>query len=552
MSNLLDKASILLSPTAYNNGSMLSVKPENGDGDFTFVRGSAATRVNAQGLVENVQIISSELVSNGDFSNGSTGWTLGSQWSIVNETAVLVGDGSFSSLEYPIAFESGKTYRVEFDVIAISGNGKFQIQQGALTEFSTAGSYSYDVTVTNTPNSNIQFARKNGSVNMTLDNISVKEVTEDTNLPRINYEGFSYDGNGDIIPDSGCGSWLLEPQSTNLVPYSQDFSNSSWSKTNSTIVSNSTTSPSGDLNADKVVETSSLSYTRVRQNFSFISGNSYSFSVFYKANGRNFIQIEFNTSAFPTSSQGVFDVGNGTVNIVGAGLDSASIKDFGNGWYRCTATTTSDVTTNALVAMYVSETASISYQGDGVSGGFIWGAQLEEQTNSTSYIPTSAATNTRNQDIATNSGNATLINSTEGVLYAEIAALADGVNGRYISIGDGSLSNYVYIRITGILNEVKMGVIKGGSTQASKSFTVPNLKQSNKLAVSYQQDLFRFYVNGTLIFTDTNGDIFPIGTLNALTFNLANTNNYFNGKNKCLAVYKEALTSAELQSLTTI
>ena len=62
MSNLLDKASILLTPTAYNNGSMLSLKPTDGDGDFTFVRGSAATRVNAQGLVENVQIISSELI----------------------------------------------------------------------------------------------------------------------------------------------------------------------------------------------------------------------------------------------------------------------------------------------------------------------------------------------------------------------------------------------------------------------------------------------------------------------------------------------------------
>ena len=59
MSNLLNKASILLTPTAYDNGSMNAIKPTDGDGDFTFVRGSAATRVNAQGLVENVQIISS-------------------------------------------------------------------------------------------------------------------------------------------------------------------------------------------------------------------------------------------------------------------------------------------------------------------------------------------------------------------------------------------------------------------------------------------------------------------------------------------------------------
>ena len=68
MANLLDKASILLTPTAYNNGSMLSIKPTDGDGDFTFSRNSAATRVNAQGLVENVQILSGDLVQNGSFS----------------------------------------------------------------------------------------------------------------------------------------------------------------------------------------------------------------------------------------------------------------------------------------------------------------------------------------------------------------------------------------------------------------------------------------------------------------------------------------------------
>ena len=68
MSNLLKDASILLTPTGYDNGSMNAIKPENGDGDFTFSRNSAATRVNAQGLVQNVQILSSNLVSNGGFS----------------------------------------------------------------------------------------------------------------------------------------------------------------------------------------------------------------------------------------------------------------------------------------------------------------------------------------------------------------------------------------------------------------------------------------------------------------------------------------------------
>ena len=92
MSNLLKDASILLTPEGYDNGSMNAIKPGDGDGDFTFVRGSAATRVNAQGLVEDVQVISSNLVTNGDFSQeGSELVTNGdfatdSDWSKLNAT----------------------------------------------------------------------------------------------------------------------------------------------------------------------------------------------------------------------------------------------------------------------------------------------------------------------------------------------------------------------------------------------------------------------------------------------------------------------------------
>ena len=69
MANLLDRSSLVLTPTAYNNGEALCIKPDDGSGDFDFsAESSAATRVNAQGLVENVQILSSNLVQNGDFS----------------------------------------------------------------------------------------------------------------------------------------------------------------------------------------------------------------------------------------------------------------------------------------------------------------------------------------------------------------------------------------------------------------------------------------------------------------------------------------------------
>ena len=56
--------------------------------------------------------------------------------------------------------------------------------------------------------------------------------------------------------------------------------------------------------------------------------------------------------------------------------------------------------------------------------------------NPSTYIPTNGSIATRLADVANNSGNSTLINSTEGVLYAEIAALADDLTFRYISISD--------------------------------------------------------------------------------------------------------------------
>ena len=95
MSNLLDKASIILTPTAYNNGEALCVKPSDGSGDFDFSRNSAATRVNAQGLVENVQILSSNLVQNGSFSE--EGVQEVSNGSFSQEGAELVTNGDFSN-----------------------------------------------------------------------------------------------------------------------------------------------------------------------------------------------------------------------------------------------------------------------------------------------------------------------------------------------------------------------------------------------------------------------------------------------------------------------
>ena len=183
-------------------------------------------------------------------------------------------------------------------------------------------------------------------------------------------------------------------------------------------------------------------------------------------------------------------------------------------------------------------------------GLYIWGAQAEVGAYPTSYIPTNGAASTRLQDIANNSGNSDLINSTEGVLYAEIAALANDGTYRIFSLSDGTTNERVYIQYTSASNTVSAVVKKGGVTQANKGYVLSDETDFAKVAFKFKQNDFALWVNGIEVGTDTSGNT-PTG-LSELAFDDADGGNKFYGKTKALAVFKEALTDTELQALTKI
>jgi len=323
--NLLDKASILLTPTAYNVGSMLSIKPTNGDGDFTFSRNGDASRVNSSGNI----------------------------------------------------------------------------------------------------------------------------VIEGANLPRINYE-------------NGCGSWLLEPQSTNIYLNSETLS----TQDNTTLASTYTVS-------------------------------------FY---------------------------GTGTITFSGTytgSLVGTSLTDRVSSTFTATAgTLTSTVT------------------------GTVTKGQLEQQSFSTSYIPTLGASSTRLQDIATNSGNSTFINSTEGTLYVEIARNSNEGSTGGIQINDGSLDNSIRLffnQANTISVITRVGAV-ANVVKAARAIT--SSTAMNKFALVYKLNDYKLYYNGNLLWSETMASVYPVGTLNNLDF--LNHLTPFEGEVKAVAVYKEALTDAELTALTTI
>jgi len=498
--DLLEKASIILTPTAYNNGEALCVKPSDGSGDFDFSRNSAATRVNAQGLVENVQILSSNLVVNGDFATDSD-WSMQASWSIANGKASYSGAGNGHYIKQNASLTIGSQYIAKLDILDNSGNFRISVDGGTASYNNyTTGNGTYSFTfVASSSEFFVRASMGFSSDTLSIDNISVIEITTDTNLPRINYEG-------------GCGSWLFEPQTTQLLTYSEDFSQSVWLKIGNTTIESGYLAPDGTNSAYKVSGTNgsmfdvaSMSTTTTRSIYAkTVSGTGQAHLLSYSDNTNNLFTI--------TEDWQRFEVNSAIVN----GAENFYAIDFRSG------TTLTEI--------------------------ILWGANAtNDQDYATSYIPTSGSTVTRNQDVCTGGGSAALISSTEGTLYAEIAALDKDFTNRYITISDGTTNNRVVLRFN-LSNQVS-GFVTSGTAQAVFSHSI-NILDTNKVAIKYKENDFALWVNGVEVGTDLSGNT-PIG-LDRLGFRNAANDNPFFGKTKAVAVWKEALSDTELAELTTI
>jgi hypothetical protein len=138
--------------------------------------------------------------------------------------------------------------------------------------------------------------------------------------------------------------------------------------------------------------------------------------------------------------------------------------------------------------------------------------------------------------LCTNGGDVSLINSTEGTLYAEISALADDLTLRSISLSDGTTNNVATIRYRTNSNRIQVIVFSGGVLQFSNSFDVTNILDFNKVAISYNQSNFNYWVNGVKRANSTSGNT-PIG-MNKLSFDAGGGSSPFLGKTKARAVWK--------------
>ena len=345
------------------------------------------------------------------------------------------------------------------------------------------------------------------------------------NIPRIDYT------------DSADGVLLLEPSSTNLVTYSEAFDNAYWTKSGVSVTSGFI-SPDGTSNAFKLVEDTSNAKHRV---FTNAIGTSRAFSFFAKADGRTWVSVLSNNG-----NSSFFDIGNGVVGTV-AGGSIGKIEPIGNnGWYRCTLYN-SHGTFGAYVGLAKSDNLE-TYIGDGTSGALIYGAQLEALSYATSYIPTSGSSVTRAAETCNNSGNSEVFNDSEGVLFADIAALANDGTNRVLSLSNGSYSNSIRIQYYTVSNQLEFRVVSSNSAVVLQRVTINNVTLFNKILVKYKLNDFAMWVNGFELITDTNGAT-PVG-LDEIRYDDGDGNVPFYGKTKELGYYNTALTDAELETLT--
>jgi len=546
-----EESSIVITPNAYKAGTLYAINPASGLADMDVTRATAATRVDESGLVNYAEVIGDSILTgnNSTFDTGIGSWVTYNGGTLAHSTdkleVTLTSGESGARINTNSLIsggQSGKTFKVRARIWkGTSTNSTIAIFIGGAQKFITISPtptyFEAELTAANTSMLTIYRAGGGGGVGTYfIDDVTVKEVTRD-NVPRIDYTG------------GGCPHILAEPQRTNKVTYSEDFTQ--WTNTDITFGSDGV-SPSGQTNAN-LIQTGTAGSDQVSKIFTLSATNTTTYSVFIKrVSGAEWVDFLIVKSGFSNSLKVWFNINTGSVgsnNQTGTTtLDNASIESFGNNWYKLNVTTT-DTTNNTSFNIRV-RTASADSSDTRVndSSYYLWGMQLEKDSYATSYIPTSGATVTRNQDQFSRDGISSLINSTEGVLFAEIAALANDGTNRIISLSDGTTTNRVSLILSTTTNTIRAMAVSG-STTFDEDHAVTSVLDYNKIALKYKVNDFALWINGVEVDTDNSGDT-PTG-LDRIVFDVGNGSLFpFFGKVKQLQVYPTALTDEQLIELT--
>ena len=470
MATLLETASLVMVPSGYEDGTLGSLVPTDASGDFTFTRGSnlSATRVNEQGHIEkgyenlllqsNSFDISPWVKSNVSVTGGQAGYDgTNDAWLLqavssgynrrVDQITSISGVSTYSfyakantsnyaqaiisnySGADPNAYFNLSTGLAETNNDAVdvnmidAGDGWYRCSITGNAEINQVRLLVSDYGYTNLVDAGGSIYIQNAMLNQGLTDYPYIETAAAlekggilSDLPRLDYS-------------SVRASLLLEPQRTNLITHSE-YRNGGYQ---ASVVNNSILSPEGVSNGCLFIENTALNAHGLQySNMIGYNANpvNYTISVFAKAKERTAIRFLFYADTIGYNSS-FFNISNGTTT---GDSNTHKIQDYGNGWYRCSFTASVLNSTGGynLASFLMSNGSASYYTGDGVSGLYMWGLQLEQDaTYPTSYIPTYGTSQTRLAETATTSADAT----GDWTLYFEFDTTLLANYDRYLSGG---------------------------------------------------------------------------------------------------------------------
>jgi len=438
--------------------------------EFTFSRGAdiAATRVNKDGLIEkyreNLLLQSNNFgttwaISNASLTSGHAGYDGSSDaWQCeASGLATVLQSVSTSGVQTFSVYAKAGTENGIFLRADGVNNPRcfFNLDSGTLgsilggvidanIEDVGNGWHRCSITYSDTTNDARIYVANNSNGFPSSGNIYIQDAQLEQGLVATDYlESGATTGKAGVLEDlpridytGGSASLLLEPERANDVENSEYHSGSTYANNNVSTTDNQAISPEGVQNAAKIVLDSGTNTSNGGHYFQFGStaGTDYTISVFAKAGEYRYFTFTYGSYS---AGGGHFDLQEGTLlgTITNANYSNvvASIEDYGNGWYRLVVSLTDNSSVSGrFLSMKPSPDASVpsnnnySSTGDGTSGAYIYGFQLEEGSYPTSYIPTYGVSATRNGDDITYNGMQSkgIFGANAGTIFLDIKRAA--------------------------------------------------------------------------------------------------------------------------------
>jgi hypothetical protein len=542
--SLLTEASLVITPNAVEEGKLFSIIPTDGSGDLTVVRATTATRVNSDGLIEEVPynlLQRSEELNVSPWINIAVTTNASAVLSPSNSNSYKIIPNTTNTNHYilqNISVVSGTTYTFSFFAKAdgynftstfISALGivaNWDLQNGTASAGASIVNYGngwyrciVSGTAVTTGASSIRIYAQETSISAFSGNgvdgvlawgaqlvkgTEPKEyfpTTDRLDVPRLDYT------------NGGCPSILVEPQRTNLITQSELLSLAFPSKAGSTITDNYGVSPSGQSNSSRI---------------QFANTTSFCYGVVS-------ISTDHTASVYVKGASGE------TVRFgIGGNVTTGTLFTFNGLWQRI------EYTTSSATQIFFS-----SYSGATATDFEAFGLQLEAGSNATSYIPTVGSSVTRNADVISKTGISDLIGQTEGTIYAECNFKNANASAKYISVNNGTNNNRISFVLQGNGTLLILEMAINGTVLANVVLkNLSNLNLFLKIALKYKSGEIKCFVDGQLLFS--NNLTYSNAILDRLLLTNPTGGQRFDGNINSIQLYKTALTDEQCIALTTL